>query len=130
MMSSETGFDFASQIDACGGNMWIWHRKMNAENQGLKLLKPSEKVLSISELAGNWKDHIEVVQRRRSKVRVGELTEELSKTRSSSLPTAGGSCRLMRSTRPSSTSFNTQASHACGSRTITFCKRTPAPCRS
>jgi hypothetical protein len=49
MMSSETGFDFARQIDVCGGNMWIWHRKMNAENQGLKLLKPAEKVLSISD---------------------------------------------------------------------------------
>jgi len=27
MMSSDTGFDFASQIDCCGGVMWLWHRR-------------------------------------------------------------------------------------------------------
>ena len=45
MMSSECNFDFASQIDCCGGVMWIWHRKMTAEGQGLALLKPATKVL-------------------------------------------------------------------------------------
>lgn len=75
MMSSETGFDFASQIDACGGNMWIWHRKMSKLNEGLKLLKPSDKALAMNDLPPNWKDHIEVVQRRRSKVRVGAVNE-------------------------------------------------------
>ena len=77
MMSSETGFDFASQIDACGHNMWVLHRKMTVENQGLKLIKPAEKVLSISDLPTNWRDHIEVVTRRRSKIRVHtELADE------------------------------------------------------
>jgi len=70
MMSSETGFDFASQIDACGGNMWIWHRKMSEANEGLKLIKSAEKTLSLSDLPTNWRDHIEVVTRRRAKVRV------------------------------------------------------------
>ena len=64
MMSSETGFDFASQIDACGGNMWFWHRKMTPENEGLKLIKPAEKVLSVADLPPNWRDHIEVVTRK------------------------------------------------------------------
>lgn len=75
MMSSETGFDFASQIDACGGNMWIWHRKMSQANEGLKLLKTAEKVLSISDLPANWRDHIDVVQRRRSKVKVSGIAD-------------------------------------------------------
>jgi hypothetical protein len=70
MMASQTGFDFASQIDACGGNMWIWHRKMTPQNEGLKLLKAAERPLSISDLPANWRDHIEVVTRRRSKLRV------------------------------------------------------------
>lgn len=70
MMSSETGFDFASQIDACGGNMWFWHRKMTVENEGLKILKKAEKTLSIEDLPPNWRDHVEVVTRRRSKIRV------------------------------------------------------------
>ena len=77
MMSSETGFDFASQIDACGGNMWIWHRKMTAQNEGLKLIKPAEKVLTLADLPANWRDHIEVVTRRRAKIRVStELKDE------------------------------------------------------
>lgn len=75
MMSSETGFDFASQIDVCGSNMWIWHRKMNEKNEGLKLLKSADKVLSLSDLPANWKDHIEVIQRRRAKVRVEGIAE-------------------------------------------------------
>lgn len=77
MMASETGFDFASQIDACGGNMWIWHRKMTSSNQGLKLIKPATKSLSLSDLPANWRDHIEVVTRRRAKVRIhSELKDE------------------------------------------------------
>jgi len=77
MMSSETGFDFASQIDACGGNMWIWHRKMTAVNEGLKLLKAAEKTLTVADLPSNWRDHVEVVTRRRAKIRVsGELKDE------------------------------------------------------
>lgn len=77
MMSSETGFDFASQIDCCGGNMWIHHRKMTIENDGLKIIKPAEKVLSLADLPSNWRDHIEVVTRRRAKVRVhAELKDE------------------------------------------------------
>ena len=77
MMSSETGFDFASQIDACGSNMWFWHRKMTKDNEGLKLIKAAEKTLSISDLPSNWRDHIEVVTHRRAKVRVhAELKDE------------------------------------------------------
>ena len=70
MMSSECNFDFASQIDCCGGVMWIWHRKMTAENHGLEIIKPATKVLTAADLPANWRDHIEVVTRKRSKVRV------------------------------------------------------------
>ena len=77
MMSSETGFDFASQIDACGSNMWFWHRKMTKDNEGLKLIKAAEKTISLADLPPNWRDHIEVVTRRRAKVRVhAELKDE------------------------------------------------------
>src|SRR5208337_5315938 len=76
MMSSETGFDFASQIDCCGGVMWIWHRKMTAENHGLSLVKPATKELSVADLPTNWRDHIEVVQKKRSKVRVNGIAED------------------------------------------------------
>ncbi len=76
MMSSETGFDFASQIDCCGGVMWIWHKKLTLKNQGLSLLKPSEKVLILEDMPSNWKDHIEVVRGKRSKVRVDGIKDE------------------------------------------------------
>jgi hypothetical protein len=75
MMSSETGFDFASQIDACGGNMWVWHRKTTPENEGLKLIKPAERALSVEDLPPNWRDHIEVVTRRRSKIKIDGLDD-------------------------------------------------------
>jgi hypothetical protein len=76
MMAAETGFDFASQIDACGHVMWIWHRKMSAENRGLEIIKPAAKVLRLADLPANWRDHIEVVKGRRSKIRVNQITEE------------------------------------------------------
>lgn len=76
MMSAECGFDFASAIDACGHVMWIWHRKMSVENHGLEIIKPATKQLSEADLPANWRDHIEVVRGRRSKIRVNEIAEE------------------------------------------------------
>lgn len=70
MMSTEAGYDFARQIDCCGSIMWVWHRKMTPENQGLSLLKPATKVLTLADLPENWKDHVDVVSRKRSKVRL------------------------------------------------------------
>jgi hypothetical protein len=76
MMSSATGFDFASQIDACGGNMWIWHRKISKANKGLALIKPASQTISNNDLPSNWRDHIEVVTRRRAKIRITPLRDE------------------------------------------------------
>lgn len=76
MMSSETGFNFASQIDCCGGVMWIWHRKITIKNQGLHLLKPAKKILGIDDLPSNWMDNIEVVRGKRSKVRVDGIKDD------------------------------------------------------
>lgn len=75
LMSSETTFDFASQIDCCGGVMWFWHRKITPENQGLALIKPSEKILTLEDLPSNWMDHIEVVRGKRTKVRIGGIKD-------------------------------------------------------
>jgi hypothetical protein len=41
-MSADAGFDFASKVDVCGGNFWIWHRKANPTNQGFALVKAAE----------------------------------------------------------------------------------------
>jgi len=90
LMSSAVGFDFAANVDACGGNMWIWHTKSNPENEGLKLIKAAECVLTEADLPGNWRDHIDVVTKKRGKIRLtgvidGELDEfdELTASRES-----------------------------------------------
>ncbi len=75
LMSTECSFDFASQVDACGGNLWMWHRKMSYENQGLALIKAVERPLSESDLPPNWRDHVEVVTRKRAKIRVTGIPE-------------------------------------------------------
>ena len=76
MMSSECNFDFASQIDSCGGVMWVWHRKLTAETGGLTKIKEATRVLSSADLPPNWRDHLEVVTRKRSKVRINEVTDD------------------------------------------------------
>jgi len=75
MMTAEVGFDFASAIDACGHNMWIWRRDITDENQGLKLLKPATKALGVDDLPSNWRDHIAVVTRRANKIRLKGVTD-------------------------------------------------------
>ena len=75
MASADCGFDFASHIDACGGNMWLWHRKMSAQNGGLSIIKPAETVLSLADLPANWRDHIDVIKRRCAKIRVSGVSD-------------------------------------------------------
>lgn len=63
MLSAKTGFDFKSKVDACGGNMWVWHRKMKGTD-GLTLVK---KGATLTDIPPNWKDHCEVVKGSRRK---------------------------------------------------------------
>lgn len=74
-MSRDAGFDFQTQIDACGGNMWLWHRKSTVDNEGLGLIKAAEKSFTEDMLPVNWTDHIDVVTRKRAKVKLGEMSE-------------------------------------------------------
>lgn len=64
MMSAITGYDFHGKVDACGGNMWVWHRKMKGTD-GLTLLKQGTVLYDIP---ANWKDHVKVVSGKRRKV--------------------------------------------------------------
>ena len=69
-MSAITGFDFQSQVDICGGNMWVWHRK-TAGTDGFKLIK---KGTILRDVPLNWKDHIQVVSGRRRKNMPQDIT--------------------------------------------------------
>jgi len=62
-MSALSGFDFTSKVDTCGGNMWVWHRKMKGTD-GLTLIKQGIKLL---EPPPNWKDHVPVIKNTRRK---------------------------------------------------------------
>jgi hypothetical protein len=68
MLSGLTAFDFGSKVDVCGGNMWVWHRKMydkdGKQNDGLKLIKAGE---TLDQVPANWRDHLNVVSKRASK---------------------------------------------------------------
>lgn len=63
MLSAITGYDFTNKVDICGGNMWVWHRKMIGTD-GLKLIKAGTKLV---EIPSNWKEHKDVVSRRTRK---------------------------------------------------------------
>jgi hypothetical protein len=62
-LSALTRFDFAAKVDICGGNMWVWHRKMKGTD-GLLLLKAGT---ILEEIPMNWRDHVQVVSGRRRK---------------------------------------------------------------
>jgi len=71
-MSSTVNFDFQNQVDICGGNIWIWHRKMIGTD-GLELIKQGSICYDIPP---NWKDHIPVIKGRRRKNIPSEVTNE------------------------------------------------------
>lgn len=57
-MSALARIDFNSQVDVCGQNMWVWHRKIRA-SKGLQIIKQGSK---LDEVPPNWRDHINVVR--------------------------------------------------------------------
>ncbi len=60
-MSADTGFDFSIKVDACGGNMWVFHRKMK-DTDGLALIKHGD---ILTDIPINWRDHLDVIKKKR-----------------------------------------------------------------
>lgn len=60
-LAAITGCDFQNQVDTCGGNMWVWHRKMKGTD-GLTVVKQG---VPLSEPPLNWRDHIVVTSGRK-----------------------------------------------------------------
>jgi hypothetical protein len=71
-MAGLTGYDFASKVDMCGGNMWVWHRKLRGD--GLKLIKEG---CILQDVPRNWEDHLDVVTGRRTRTRPGVVNQHL-----------------------------------------------------
>ncbi len=59
MIAGVTGYDFTDKVDICGGNMWVWHRKM-VGTDGLKLIKQGT---HLEHVPPNWRDHLIVVNK-------------------------------------------------------------------
>lgn len=57
-MGALTGYDFQAKVDICGGNMWVWHRKMQGTN-GLQLIKKGGVLKDVPE---NWQANLQVVR--------------------------------------------------------------------
>lgn len=74
-LSMEANFNFAGAIDACGGNMWVWHRDACLHNEGLALIKDNTSILTQDDLPPNWRDHVDVVTRKRAKIKLAGVPD-------------------------------------------------------
>jgi hypothetical protein len=82
-MSAIADFDFSTKIDVCGGNMWMWARKLIGTD-GLTVLKMGT---VLSQIPPNWKDHLNVIKGKRRRAAAAfvddgdiDVFEELSGT--------------------------------------------------
>lgn len=73
-LSGIVGFNFGNKVDVCGGNMWVWHRKMKGTD-GLTLIK---KGTILKDIPGNWRDHIGVVTNKSFKATPENLSDKES----------------------------------------------------
>lgn len=62
-LSGLARFDFSIKVDTCGGNMWVWHRKLLGTD-GLSLIKEGTELCQVPQ---NWKDYTPVITGRRQK---------------------------------------------------------------
>lgn len=64
-MSAIACFDFNAKVDICGGNMWVWHRKMKGTT-GFDIVKQNTEKLT--DVPTNWRDHVKVVKGAKARV--------------------------------------------------------------
>lgn len=70
MLSALVGFEFATKVDTCGGNMWVWHRKLKGD--GLKLIKAG---VALEDIPKDWRNHVPVVSQRTQRVTLQDIKE-------------------------------------------------------
>lgn len=64
-MSAISCFDFNAKVDICGGNMWVWHRKMKGTD-GFDVIKCYTEKLA--DVPSTWRDHVKVVKGFRTRI--------------------------------------------------------------
>jgi len=67
LLSIETGYNLEANVDACGGVLWVYHRKQEGTD-GLSLLKEGVK-LNSSLIPKNWRSHVEVTTGKRKQIK-------------------------------------------------------------
>jgi hypothetical protein len=73
-LSQDTGHEFNASIDVCGGNAWVWHRRAEkTEGVGLSLFQAA---ITQIEAPSDWRDHIVVLRRKRSRPVPEGISEE------------------------------------------------------
>ena len=77
MLTGLTGYEFTTKVDVCGGNMWVWHRKMTKDGKriGLEIVKSATTTLHKDNIPANWKDHCKIVAGRAPRVQLQEIEE-------------------------------------------------------
>lgn len=73
IIMAETGFDFQSKVDVCGGNMWVWHKKM-LNTPGLEIIKQGS---VFTKLPNNWREHIPVITGKAVKITPAFVNDDL-----------------------------------------------------
>lgn len=73
-MSAMVQYNFLNKVDTCGGNMWVWHRKLTPD--GLRCLKQGD-ILQDAPL--NWRDHVKVVTGARRRNLPSALPEDVTR---------------------------------------------------
>lgn len=75
-MCTDTGYDFSAKVDACGGNLWVWHEKMK-DTDGLKLIKKGN---TLKDIPINWRDHLSVIKGNRNKAKPAFIKTDTQET--------------------------------------------------
>jgi len=73
-LSTDAEFDFGSHLDVCGGCMWVAHQKMFG-TPGFMQLKAATEHLGRDDISPNWRDQVQVILGKATKVRVVGVTD-------------------------------------------------------
>lgn len=74
LLTAEVGYNFKNSVDAVGGILWCYHRKMEGTN-GLTYIQKGEKINS-SKIPPNWLEHIPVCNRTKRRTKSGDKSFE------------------------------------------------------
>jgi hypothetical protein len=65
-LCADLGLNFEHNVDCLGSVLWIASRRATLANRGFEKLKSASRVLTPDDLPRNWRDHVDVVKRKRA----------------------------------------------------------------